>query len=120
MFCTAVHCMPQPAKPADLGTEFKTKHWRSHMAAAHAAACADLGVSPLQSFCSIMPWADPGEVEALTSARLVPFHACPSTLQALSVGAKIWGAVAEIHPKELIISLPHGLRGRAQLREVRP
>lgn len=41
-------------------------------------------------------------------------------LQALSVGAKVWGSVAEIHPKELIVSLPHGLRGRVQLREVSP
>ncbi|CAL5224877.1 g7636 [Coccomyxa viridis] len=38
--------------------------------------------------------------------------------KALSVGAKVWGSVAEIHPKELIVSLPHGLRGRVQLREV--
>ena len=28
--------------------------------------------------------------------------------------------MAEIHPKELIISLPHGLRGRVQLLEVCP
>lgn len=38
--------------------------------------------------------------------------------QSLSVGAKIWGCIAEIHPKELIVSLPHGLRGRVQYSEV--
>ena len=40
-------------------------------------------------------------------------------MQSLSVGAKVWGCVAEIHPKELIISLPHGLRGRVSGPEVR-
>ena len=39
-------------------------------------------------------------------------------MQSLSVGAKIWGSIAEIHPKELIVSLPHGLRGRVQYSEV--
>ena len=34
-----------------------------------------------------------------------------SHTQALTVGSKVWGAVAEITAKELIISLPHGLRG---------
>ena len=32
--------------------------------------------------------------------------------------AKVWGCVAEIHPKELIVSLPHGLRGRVSGPEV--
>lgn len=40
-------------------------------------------------------------------------------VQSLSVGAKLWGCIAEIHPKELIVSLPHGLRGRVQGPEVR-
>ena len=40
-------------------------------------------------------------------------------MQSLSVGAKVWGCVAEIHPKELIVSLPHGLRGRVSGPEVR-
>ena len=34
------------------------------------------------------------------------------------MGVKIWGCIAEIHPKELIVSLPHGLRGRVQYSEV--
>jgi hypothetical protein len=31
--------------------------------------------------------------------------------QSLSVGSKLWGAVVEVRPRELVISLPHGLRG---------
>ena len=34
------------------------------------------------------------------------------------MGAKVWGAVAEITPKELIISLPHGLRAHVAAIEV--
>ncbi len=34
-----------------------------------------------------------------------------SHLQNLTVGAKLWGSVLEIGPRELVISLPHGLRG---------
>ncbi len=30
----------------------------------------------------------------------------------------IWGAVTEIKPKELVISLPQGLRGTASLKQV--
>lgn len=39
-------------------------------------------------------------------------------MQALSVGAKVWGAVAEITAKELIVSLPHGLRAHVAAAEV--
>ena len=35
------------------------------------------------------------------------------------MGAKVWGAVVEITPKELIISLPHGLRAHVAAAEVR-
>lgn len=41
-------------------------------------------------------------------------------VQALAVGAKVWGAVAEISPKELIVSLPHGLRAHVAAAEVPP
>ena len=34
---------------------------------------------------------------------------CP--LQSLVVGMKIWGAIAEINKRDMIISLPGGLRG---------
>lgn len=34
---------------------------------------------------------------------------CP--LQSLVVGMKLWGAIAEINKKDMIISLPGGLRG---------
>ena len=40
-------------------------------------------------------------------------------MQALSVGAKVWGAVTEISSKELIISLPHGLRAHVAAADVR-
>jgi rRNA biogenesis protein RRP5 len=39
-------------------------------------------------------------------------------VQSLSLGSKIWGAVAEISPRELIISLPHGLKGHVPAAEV--
>ena len=39
-------------------------------------------------------------------------------MQALTVNAKVWGAVAEVTAKELIISLPHGLRGHVSAAEV--
>ncbi len=35
------------------------------------------------------------------------------------MGANVWGAVAEVTAKELIISLPHGLRGHVSAAEVR-
>lgn len=31
--------------------------------------------------------------------------------KSLSVGSKLWGAVVEVRPRELVVSLPHGLRG---------
>ena len=37
----------------------------------------------------------------------------------LSVDARIWGAVSSITSKELMISLPDGLRGYVRVREVR-
>ena len=40
--------------------------------------------------------------------------------QALTVGSKVWGAVAEVTAKELIISLPHGLRGHVAPAEASP
>lgn len=43
---------------------------------------------------------------------------CCWGLQNLSVGAKVWGAVLEITSKELIISLPHGLKGHVPAAEV--
>lgn len=39
-------------------------------------------------------------------------------VQSLSPGAKVWGAVAEVGPRELIISLPHGLKGHVPAAEV--
>ena len=36
----------------------------------------------------------------------------------LNVGARIWGAVSSITSKELMISLPDGLRGYVPVREV--
>ena len=32
-------------------------------------------------------------------------------LQSLSIGTKLWGAVVEIMPHSLMVSLPHGLKG---------
>ena len=44
-------------------------------------------------------------------------HLC-AVVQSLSKGAKIWGTVAEITHRELIISLPHGLKGHVPAAEV--
>lgn len=38
----------------------------------------------------------------------------------LSVGAKIWGCISAISHKELLVSLPDGLRGAVPLHEVCP
>jgi hypothetical protein len=32
----------------------------------------------------------------------------------------VWGAVAEVGARELVVSLPHGLRGHVALAEVPP
>jgi hypothetical protein len=32
----------------------------------------------------------------------------------------VWGAVAEVGARELVVSLPHGLRGHVALAEVSP
>lgn len=41
---------------------------------------------------------------------------CPC-LQSLSKGCKLWGAVIEVTPRELVVSLPHGLRGHVAYAE---
>ena len=41
-----------------------------------------------------------------------------SVTQNLTVGMRLWGAVLEATPRELIISLPHGLRGHVPPHEV--
>lgn len=38
-------------------------------------------------------------------------------LQNLSRGCKLWGAVIEVTPRELVVSLPHGLRGQVPYGE---
>lgn len=43
----------------------------------------------------------------------------PPALQSLSVGTKLWGAVMEVSPHGLVVSLPHGLRGSVAYAEVR-
>ncbi len=40
-----------------------------------------------------------------------------SLLQSLSKGCKLWGAVIEVSPRELVVSLPHGLRGHVAYAE---
>jgi len=40
--------------------------------------------------------------------------------QTLGEGARVWGAVAEVGARELVVSLPHGLRGHVALTEVPP
>jgi hypothetical protein len=37
--------------------------------------------------------------------------------QSLSKGCKLWGAVIEVTPHELVVSLPHGLRGHVAYAE---
>ncbi len=37
----------------------------------------------------------------------------------MSEGARVWGVVAEVGTRELVVSLPHGLRGHVSLAEVR-
>ena len=36
------------------------------------------------------------------------------------MGAKVWGAIAEVGLRELIVSLPHGLKGHVPVAEVGP
>lgn len=38
--------------------------------------------------------------------------------QNLAVGTRLWGAVLEATPRQLVISLPHGLRGHVTPAEV--
>lgn len=35
----------------------------------------------------------------------------PSLTQILGVGARVWGAIIEVSERELVVSMPHGLRG---------
>lgn len=44
-----------------------------------------------------------------------PSH--PPAPQSLSKGCKLWGAVIEVTPRELVVSLPHGLRGHVAYAE---
>lgn len=44
-------------------------------------------------------------------AEVVPACFSDCLAQSLSVGAKLWGAVIEVGQRELVVSLPHGLRG---------
>lgn len=37
--------------------------------------------------------------------------------QSLSVGWKVWGAVAEVNHRDLVVSLPGGLRGFVRIEE---
>lgn len=39
--------------------------------------------------------------------------------QGVSEGARVWGVVAEVGTRELVISLPHGLRGHVAAAEAR-
>ena len=41
----------------------------------------------------------------------------PAPPQSLSKGCKLWGAVIEVSPRELVVSLPHGLRGHVAYAE---
>ena len=34
------------------------------------------------------------------------------------MGAKVWGAVAEVGTKDLVVSLPHGLKGHVTAADV--
>ncbi len=43
---------------------------------------------------------------------------CVVAAQNLSVGMRLWGAVAEVSPRGLVVSLPHGLRGHVSAAEV--
>ncbi len=38
-------------------------------------------------------------------------------LQTLNVGTKLWGAVLEANEKELVVSLPNGLKGSVSISE---
>eukprot|EP00887_Chlorella_sp_A99_P001742 scaffold19.g1742.t1 len=47
----------------------------------------------------------------------LPKYAELLKFKSLSVGAKLWGAVTEVTPRELVVSLPHGLRGHVAYAE---
>jgi rRNA biogenesis protein RRP5 len=46
-------------------------------------------------------------------------RAPPCAAQSLSVGTKLWGTVAEVGTRRLVVSLPSGLRGVVRAAEVR-
>lgn len=48
----------------------------------------------------------------------LPRYANKITLKNISVGTKLWGVVAEVNEKDLVISLPGGLRGLARATDV--
>ena len=66
----------------------------------------------------LLPLLPPAPLLPLPGAAQLPglpahWPAAPALAspQSLSVGSKLWGAVVEVRPRELVISLPHGLRG---------
>lgn len=59
--------------------------------------CQDIPFTHVRKFLSIM------------SFKIIIVHVC--YLQNISPGMKLWGVIAEVNEKDLVISLPGGLRG---------
>lgn len=56
-------------------------------------------------------------LEPRPPAPMLAAYAGPHPTQTLSPGCKLWGAVIEVTPRELVVSLPHGLRGHVAYSE---
>ncbi|KAL6772122.1 hypothetical protein ACKKBG_A29005 [Auxenochlorella protothecoides x Auxenochlorella symbiontica] len=49
--------------------------------------------------------------ETLSAAENLPKYAELLKFKILGVGARVWGAIIEVSERELVVSMPHGLRG---------
>lgn len=48
----------------------------------------------------------------------VDHSSCIDDMQTCTVGAKVWGAVSDVLPHGLMVSLPDGLKGYVKAQEV--
>ncbi|KDD73445.1 hypothetical protein H632_c2171p0, partial [Helicosporidium sp. ATCC 50920] len=68
--------------------------------------CCSSSVSP----CFFQPESENAFLESLEESGQIPRHADPLRFWELKPGTKVWGVVADVNSKGLVLSLPHGLR----------
>ena len=71
------------------------------------------GVATLRAACIVACLLQQGAAAADADPPPPP----PSSAQSLSKGCRLWGAVIEVGARELVVSLPHGLRGHVAYSE---